>query len=43
MEGKASQPSAWPAPFTVNEVTRPELIDLGENHFVRAAKALAAA
>src|SRR6185437_4246346 len=27
MEEKASQPSAWPAPFTVNETERPALID----------------
>ena len=43
MEGKASQPAAWPAPFTVNETERPGLIDVGDGHFVRAAKALLAA
>jgi peptide/nickel transport system ATP-binding protein len=40
---KASKPSAWPAPFTVNESERPGLIDMGEGHFVRASKALVAA
>jgi peptide/nickel transport system ATP-binding protein len=43
MSEKASKPSAWPAPFTVNESERPGLIDMGEGHFVRADKALVAA
>ncbi len=43
MEEKASKPGAWPAPFTVNESQRPGLIDMGDGHFVRASKALAAA
>ena len=43
MEGKASKPSAWPAPFTINDAERPGLINLGEGHFVRAGKALLAA
>jgi peptide/nickel transport system ATP-binding protein len=43
MVEKASMPSAWPAPFTVNESERPGLIDMGEGHFVRADKALVAA
>ena len=43
MEDKASLPSAWPAPFTVNESERPSLLDMGEGHFVRAGKALVAA
>jgi len=43
MEGKASKPAAWPAPFTINETERPGLIDIGEGHFVRAARALLAA
>ncbi|MBP6818149.1 MAG: ABC transporter ATP-binding protein [Ferrovibrio sp.] len=37
MEGKASIPAAWPAPFTIDGTTRPALIDLGEGHYVRAA------
>ena len=36
MEGKASDPAAWPAPFTA--VDQPlDWIDLGGGHFVRAA------
>ncbi len=37
MEGKASNPALWPAPFTIDGTTRPALIDLGDGHFVRAA------
>ncbi len=40
MEGRASDPAAWPAPFTVNGTTHPKLIDLGEGHFVRADPSL---
>jgi peptide/nickel transport system ATP-binding protein len=40
MEGRASNPAAWPAPFTVNGESRPTLVDLGEGHFVRADPAL---
>jgi peptide/nickel transport system ATP-binding protein len=40
MEGKASQPAAWPAPFTINEAHRPGLIDIGDGHFVRADREL---
>ncbi len=36
MEGRASDPAAWPAPFTVDGTTRPKLVDLGNDHFVRA-------
>jgi peptide/nickel transport system ATP-binding protein len=37
MEGKASEPSLWPEPFTDDGVTRrPHLIDIGDGHFVRA-------
>jgi len=43
MEGKASDPAAWPAPFTLNEAERPELVDVGEGHLVRAAASLVAA
>jgi len=32
---KASNPAAWQAPFTVNEETRPIMLDLGQGHFVR--------
>ncbi len=43
MEGKASDPAAWPAPFTLSEAERPELVDIGEGHLVRAAASLVAA
>jgi peptide/nickel transport system ATP-binding protein len=36
MEGRASQPEAWPAPFTVAPGSRARLIDIGNDHFVRA-------
>ncbi len=37
MEGKASDPTAWPAPFTLDGKTPVDLIDIGRGHFVRAA------
>ena len=37
MEGKASDPMAWPAPFTLDGKTPVDLIDIGRGHFVRAA------
>ncbi len=40
MEGRASQPANWPAPYTIDGSTHPHLIDLGEGHFVRADPAL---
>ena len=36
LEGKASIPSEWPAPFTINGSGNLGLVDLGEEHFVRA-------
>ena len=36
MEGKASIPSEWPAPFGVNSEYNLSLIDMGGEHFVRA-------
>jgi len=37
MEGKASDPAQWPAPFTdTGTGARPRLIDLGGEHLVRA-------
>ncbi len=38
MEGKASEPTAWPAPFTVGGGRRLRMHDLGGGHFVRAAE-----
>ena len=37
MEGKASVPGEWPAPFTVAPDAKLALLDLGGGHFVRAA------
>ena len=37
MEGRASTPSRWPAPFTVREGAVPGMIDLGGGHLVRAS------
>jgi len=36
MDGRASQPDAWAAPFTLDGSTHPRLVDLGDGHFVRA-------
>jgi len=36
MEGRASEPEAWPAPFTIDDQYRPRLIELKNGHFVRA-------
>src|SRR5262249_50943680 len=36
MEGKASNPAAWPYPFTNDSSVRIHLVDLGDGHFVRA-------
>lgn len=36
MEGRASEPSLWPAPFTVDGQSRLAMIDLGDRHLVRA-------
>ena len=40
MEGRASDPAAWPIPFTVNGQTHPTLVDLGGGHYVRADPSL---
>ena len=37
MEGKASDPAAWPDPFRLDGSHRPGLIALGERHLVRAS------
>ena len=36
MEGRASDPAAWPPPFTVNGSARLSFVDMGGGHFVRA-------
>ena len=37
MGGKASVPSHWPAPFTIDADNQPSLVDIGDDHWVRAA------
>ncbi len=36
MEGKASEPTAWPEPFTIDGAHDFAMLDLGAGHFVRA-------
>ncbi len=36
MEGRASDPAAWPAPFDVDGAGEVPLLDLGDGHWVRA-------
>ncbi len=36
MEGRASDPAAWPEPFALNGVDASHMVDLGGGHFVRA-------
>jgi peptide/nickel transport system ATP-binding protein len=42
MADKASSPSCWPAPFTIDGAARPKLIHLGDGHYVRASDGAAA-
>ncbi len=37
MQGKASDPAAWPAPYRIAPGLRPALVDVGGNHLVRTA------
>jgi peptide/nickel transport system ATP-binding protein len=37
MEGKASDPAAWPGEFRIAEGSRPQMQDIGKGHLVRAA------
>ena len=37
MEGKASDPAAWPAQFRIAGASRPGMQDIGSGHLVRAA------
>jgi peptide/nickel transport system ATP-binding protein len=37
VDGKASIPSAWPDPFRIEGDLRPQLVDVGGGHWVRAA------
>ncbi len=36
MEGRASAPEAWPAPFTIDDRCSPRLVELKNGHYVRA-------
>lgn len=38
MEGKASDPGAWPPPFTIDGAARPHMVQIGDGHFVRAVE-----
>ncbi len=37
LEDKSSRPDAWPPPFRRDAEQRPDLIDLGDGHFVQAS------
>jgi peptide/nickel transport system ATP-binding protein len=41
MEGRVSDPAAWPQPFTNNGTETPQFVDVGEGHLVRAQPSLA--
>ncbi|NNE84242.1 MAG: ABC transporter ATP-binding protein, partial [Alphaproteobacteria bacterium] len=36
MEGRASAPDGWPAPFTIDGQFSPRLVELKNGHYVRA-------
>ena len=36
MEGRASEPDAWPVPFRLESSAQTHLLDIGDSHFVRA-------
>ncbi|MCC9622685.1 ABC transporter ATP-binding protein [Thalassospira sp. MA62] len=38
VDGKASDPARWPAPFTISPTQKPKMIQFAENHFVRAER-----
>ena len=42
MEGKVSNPAAWPKPFTVSPDRRPELVEISPGHSVCASEELRA-
>jgi peptide/nickel transport system ATP-binding protein len=43
MQGKASDPAAWPSAFRIVPGSRPEMLDIGKGHFVRARAGVDAA
>ncbi|OSQ38953.1 ABC transporter ATP-binding protein [Thalassospira mesophila] len=38
IDGKCSDPAAWPAPFTVDRSVNPSMVQLAEDHFVRMTR-----
>jgi peptide/nickel transport system ATP-binding protein len=40
MEGKSSDPAAWPAPFNVEGSAQPQMIAISDGHYVRAQPSL---
>jgi ABC-type glutathione transport system ATPase component len=38
IDGKCSDPAAWPAPFTVDRMSSPPMVQLAEDHFVRMSR-----
>ncbi|WP_254424167.1 ABC transporter ATP-binding protein [Thalassospira marina] len=38
IDGKCSDPAAWPAPFTVDRNSNPSMVQLAEDHFVRMTR-----
>jgi peptide/nickel transport system ATP-binding protein len=42
MDGRASDPAAWPAPFRIDDAHSPGLVELRPGHVVRAAAELVA-
>jgi peptide/nickel transport system ATP-binding protein len=42
LDGRASDPAAWPAPFRIDDANRPDLVELAPGHVVRAALELTA-
>ncbi len=43
MEGRASEPAAWPAPFTIDRSSTPDFHEVSPGHWIRAAKGALAA
>ncbi|MDP2698103.1 ABC transporter ATP-binding protein [Thalassospira sp.] len=38
VEGKASNPRSWPAPFTIDNLSDPRMVQLSDGHFVRMTR-----
>ena len=43
MEGRASDPAAWPAPFTIDRSSEPAFHEVSPGHWIRAARGALAA